>query len=292
MAVKRSLPLQRGGSFDCIEHIKLTILDCVYNEPQTGRSLYKVLNTSDGLFYALKVYDLSLNDPGAIRGEMQSMNKLLQRPDLFPRARHYMEADNLGFLRLDWMEGKTLHDIYPAPPAGPLELALRLQTLATLCATLTIVHDSRLVHRDIKPQNIVLRNPKQPQSGVMLIDFGLACARRQQTEGSSLYQAPEQSGHRHFNLTHAVDIFALGQVGWWLFTGAPLTLYPNEEYSDWDNLEDIQLSDSSDVLSKKAYAIARKALAFQPAKRWARAADMGYQIKQLLDEQRRAAGPR
>lgn len=133
---------------------------------------------------------------------------------------------------------------------------------------------------------------KLPQSGVMLIDFGLACARRQQTEGSSLYQAPEQSGHRHFNLTHAVDIFALGQVGWWLLTGAPLTLYPNDEYSDWDNLEDIQLSEGRDVLSKKACAIARKALAFQPAKRWARAADMGYQIKQLLDEQRRAAGPR
>jgi serine/threonine-protein kinase len=278
--------LPNGETVVLREEAKLIIIDKIYSQPDTGRYLYKILNNNDNIYYALKVFDLSINPSADIYREMLSMNKLLQRPELFPRCRHYTEQNGWGLLRMDWLDGKSLREIYTTNSSlGPETVKLRLNTLIALCYSVQIVHESRLLHRDIKPDNALLRNPKNPNAGVMLIDFGLCAVKRQTAkigEGTLEFRAPEQAGKRSFNLNQATDIYSVGQVGWWLLTGHPRTVYANDDSTDWDDEGMPKLVNECPQAPKALDDILAKAMAYNPKHRYGSIAQMASAIKQCL----------
>ncbi len=83
--------IRNGQQFYLNEQVELSILELIYQEFSTGRALYRVHNRNDGLYYALKIFDLSLNESQSIKSEMLALNRQLQRPELFPRYRSYTE---------------------------------------------------------------------------------------------------------------------------------------------------------------------------------------------------------
>jgi serine/threonine protein kinase len=130
------------------------------------------------------------------------------------------EEDGLPYIVMEYVEGETLAELMartgPMPPDRAVDLLLQV------CAGLEHAHAAGLVHRDIKPQNLLVRS-----DGVAKIaDFGIARTHQatQLTQagtvlGTAAYLAPEQAAGER--VTAAADIYSLGSVAYELLSGRP-----------------------------------------------------------------------
>jgi serine/threonine-protein kinase len=131
------------------------------------------------------------------------------------------EDDGRPFIAMEYVEGETLADLLTRRERLPAREAATLGMQA--CAGLTAVHAARLVHRDVKPQNLLLG-----LDGVLKLgDFGIAAGHdgtRLTLAGTVLgtagYLAPEQA--RGEQVTAAADIYAVGAVLYELLSGGPV----------------------------------------------------------------------
>ena len=128
------------------------------------------------------------------------------------------EADDGLFIVMEYVAGRTLADVGKLPAERAVPLALQA------CAGLRHAHDAGLVHRDVKPANLLVGD-----DGVLKIaDFGIAHAAEatRLTEhgtvlGTAAYLSPEQAAGG--DVTAATDMYSLGAVVYELLTGrAPL----------------------------------------------------------------------
>jgi eukaryotic-like serine/threonine-protein kinase len=130
------------------------------------------------------------------------------------------EADGRPFIAMEHVDGETLADLVARRGTLPPAEAARLGVQA--CSALAAAHGAGLVHRDVKPQNLLLST-----DGVLKLgDFGIAVGyegTRLTLAGTVLgtagYLAPEQA--RGEQVTAAADIYALGAVLYELLTGEP-----------------------------------------------------------------------
>ncbi len=100
-----------------------------------------------------------------------------------------------------------------------------LEIAIALCNTLNILYQERIIHKDIKPSNILI-NPKTKQ--VKLIDFSIASLLPRETqtlvnpnilEGTLSYISPEQTGRMNRGIDYRTDFYSLGVTFYELFTG-------------------------------------------------------------------------
>jgi eukaryotic-like serine/threonine-protein kinase len=139
------------------------------------------------------------------------------------------DEDGLPYIVMEYVEGETLAELMarrgPVPPDRAVKILLQV------CAGLEHAHAAGLVHRDIKPQNLLLR-----RDGVVKVaDFGIARTLQgtQLTQvgtvlGTVAYLAPEQAAGER--VTAAADIYSLGAVAYELLTGH--TPYEFESLAD------------------------------------------------------------
>jgi serine/threonine protein kinase len=130
------------------------------------------------------------------------------------------EEDGLPYIVMEYVDGETLAELMAR--TGPLEPDGAVDLILQVCAGLEHAHAAGLVHRDIKPQNLLVR-----RDGVVKIaDFGIArmheATRLTQAGtvlGTAAYLAPEQAAGEE--VTAAADIYSLGAVAYELLAGHP-----------------------------------------------------------------------
>ncbi len=130
------------------------------------------------------------------------------------------EDDGRPFIAMEYVEGETLAELVARRGRLPAGEAATLGI--QICAGLAAAHAAGLVHRDVKPQNLLLST-----DGVLKLgDFGIAAGHegtRLTLAGTVLgtagYLAPEQA--RGEQVTAAADIYAVGAVLYELLTGEP-----------------------------------------------------------------------
>src|SRR5438876_2802779 len=132
------------------------------------------------------------------------------------------ERDGACYFSMKFIEGGQL-DTITASEVMPLRKAAEL--MAKLARTVHYAHEHGILHRDIKPGNIMVDRKGEPH----LTDFGLA--RLMETEstvtrtlevlGTPSYMAPEQAAGNKARLTSATDVYGLGAVFYQLLTGHP-----------------------------------------------------------------------
>lgn len=93
------------------------------------------------------------------------------------RISDFFLEDGLSYMVMDYIPGSTLEEL--VFPNHPLPEAIAILYIRQIASALQVVHQNGLLHRDIKPQNIILREGTQQ---VVLIDFGIA---REFTPGST-----------------------------------------------------------------------------------------------------------
>ncbi|HXJ20322.1 MAG TPA: protein kinase [Polyangia bacterium] len=121
-------------------------------------------------------------------------------------------------LAMEWIPGGTLRARLRAQPAG-LDAAEIAETGRRLLATLAFLHTRGVIHGDLKPSNLLVREPGDP----VLADFGAAAligAGGESGGGTPLYLAPEQL--RGAPRAPATDLYAAGAVLYEMAAGRPL----------------------------------------------------------------------
>lgn len=133
-----------------------------------------------------------------------------------------VEEQPLPYLVMEYIDGQTLQQKLDG--AGPLELPELLNIGRQLAAGLAAAHEQGLIHRDIKPGNILLE--KGVEQRVKVTDFGLARAaddasltRTGLISGTPMYMSPEQVNGAA--LDHRTDLFSLGSVLYVMASGRP-----------------------------------------------------------------------
>jgi serine/threonine protein kinase len=140
-----------------------------------------------------------------------------------PRRAATQSGESVPFLTMEFLRGETLAQRIAAQ--GRLEPAFASDLLAQMVAGLDAIHMAGIVHRDIKPQNMVLLSGSPER--LVLTDFGLARSLEHLSGGASVtgsmvvgtldYLAPERLEGKP--LTTSVDLYALGVVIFEMLTG-------------------------------------------------------------------------
>jgi serine/threonine protein kinase len=137
---------------------------------------------------------------------------------------HLGESGGNYFYAMEFVDGETLQALVRR--RGPLEIELALGILAQVAAGLTAIHKQHLVHRDIKPGNIMLTWEEGRLENVKIIDLGLAKAVTEDSlsmaggfVGTPVYASPEQFAG--FGTDIRSDLYSLGITLWEMLSGKP-----------------------------------------------------------------------
>jgi predicted Ser/Thr protein kinase len=132
------------------------------------------------------------------------------------------EVDGMYYLLMEYVDGANLRQLERSGLLSPREA---LKIVPAICDALQYAHDQGIVHRDVKPENVLI----DPQGRVKIADFGLAkilgrptpdrgITQAQQVMGTPNYMAPEQIEHP-LEVDHRADIYSLGVVLYEMLTG-------------------------------------------------------------------------
>jgi CHASE2 domain-containing sensor protein/tRNA A-37 threonylcarbamoyl transferase component Bud32 len=171
--------------------------------------------------------------------EAEILEKLGTHPQI-PRLLAYFEENNEFYLVQEYIEGEPITEEMPVDKRLPEPQVVDL--VKGILKILTFVHEHSVIHRDIKPGNIMRR---KADGQLVLIDFGAVKHIQPQQEGETVaigtrgYAPPEQyAGHPNFSS----DIYALGMIGIQALTGIPTYQLPiSQETGDvsWRHLANV-----------------------------------------------------
>src|SRR6266511_2679630 len=145
----------------------------------------------------------------------------LDHPSIVPI---YEVGDCQGscYFSMKFVEGGQLDEVVRREP---MSIRRAVELIAKLARTVHYAHEHGILHRDIKPGNVLLDQNGEPH----LTDFGLArlletestITRTLEVMGTPSYMAPEQAAGETTKLNKATDIYGLGAVFYQLLTGHP-----------------------------------------------------------------------
>jgi len=196
------------------------------------------------------------------------------------------EDDGQQFIVFEYVDGENLKQFVER--TGPLPTRRAIELAVEIADALAFAHEHGLIHRDVKPQNVLLT----PDGDAKVTDFGIA--RSFEVEhgmtqtgtvlGTSNYLSPEQAGGKP--TTPATDVYSLGVVVYELLTGD--VPFPGENFvaiamKHINDLPPDLLERRPDVPLRLAAAVDR-ALEKDPARRFASMAEFAAELRRCLAE--------
>ncbi|HVT21325.1 MAG TPA: Stk1 family PASTA domain-containing Ser/Thr kinase [Mycobacteriales bacterium] len=189
------------------------------------------------------------------------------------------------YIVMEYVEGRTLRDILAAE--GRLLPRRALEITAAICAALEQAHAAGIVHRDIKPGNVMIT----PTGEVKVMDFGIARALTSSTAtmtqtaavvGTAHYLSPEQARGEHVDARS--DVYSTGCLLYELLTGAPPFTGESAVAVAYQHVREDPLPPSQvePEVPATCDAIVLTAMAKNPVNRYPSAAEMRADLERAL----------
>jgi CheY-like chemotaxis protein len=187
------------------------------------------------------------------------------------------EVDGLLYLAMQHVDGRDLDAVLREQGALPPARVLRLAE--QLAGALDAAHAAGLVHRDVKPANVLLAG-----GDAYLTDFGLT---KRSTEaptgrltGTALYAAPEQARGRRVDAR--TDVYAFGAVLFHALTGRPPFVRDDDVATLYAHVHE-PVPSVAPALPPALDAVLARALAKRPEDRWGSAGALAAALRVVLD---------
>jgi serine/threonine protein kinase len=232
---------------------------------------------------AIKVLhtQLARDDEDKFRAEARTIARLIH-PHIV-RVFDFGLEDTTPFIVMDFAPNGSLR--YRHPEGTKLPLNTIVLYLKQISDALQYIHNQKLIHRDIKPQNMLVG----PSNEILLSDFGIAIVAQssrlqhpQDVAGTVAYMAPEQLNGKP---RPASDQYALGVVVYeWLSGTRPFKGSYGEIASQHALASPPSLHKHIPTISSSVEDVVMKALAKDPAQRFGSVQDFAYELVQVSYE--------
>ena len=186
-------------------------------------TVYLARDLEDNKIYAVKVMHLELSGDGELLARFQREAHILLNlsdPHIV-RIFDYGNDNNMHYIVMDYIDGQSLK--YYMINDGPLEPLRSINYARQIAEGLEVAYKQGVVHRDIKPQNILINSKDM----VKITDFGLARSRETVTltqsnmfMGTAYYISPEQAESGRSADTRS-DLYSVATVLFEMLTGHP-----------------------------------------------------------------------
>ena len=225
----------------------------------------------DQTLAAVKVLHARLAEPGELKAFINEARAIrLKHPNIVPLLDFGIGANDIPFLIMEYAPHGTLRTLHPKGSRLPLSTIMTY--VHPIASALQYAHDANLVHRDVKPENMLIGVDGQ----ILLSDFGLATVAfssqgQESISGTVPYMAPEQfEGKPH----PASDQYALAIVVYeWLSGVRPFQGTTNEIAMQHRLADPLPLREKVPHLSYEVEQVVLTALAKDPRQRFASVED-------------------
>ncbi|BBM83974.1 serine/threonine protein kinase [Candidatus Uabimicrobium amorphum] len=181
--------------------------------------VYKAIQTDLDRTVALKVLQADVDDTAFLRFKQESQAVASLNHPSIVSLHDVGQANNEYFLAMEFVDGKPLTN-YIRKRKLTIEDSVKI--IIQIIRGLQHAHQKKIIHRDIKPDNIIITNDKVPK----ITDFGLARRLNQKSRitqndiimGTPIYMSPEQARGEH-NLEYSTDIYSTGVVFYEMLSG-------------------------------------------------------------------------
>jgi beta-lactam-binding protein with PASTA domain/predicted Ser/Thr protein kinase len=192
------------------------------------------------------------------------------------------------FIVMEFVEGRTLRDILKAEGRLPARRAMEI--IADMCAALDFSHRNGIIHRDVKPANVMIT----PAGAVKVMDFGIARAVADNSAtvtqtanviGTAQYLSPEQA--RGEPVDARSDVYSAGCVLYELVTGVPPFQGDSPVAVAYQHVREnpVMPSARNPEVPREVDSIVMKALAKNALNRYQSAGDMRQDLERALANQ-------
>lgn len=187
----------------------------IIRELGKGATSKVYLVSKDKNFYAAKVFQHS---------DKELLERFKRETEILKQIKHinivqivdHGEDNNKAYLILEYVNGKTLDEIYPN-----LTIIQKIDIILAVCNALNYLHNKGIIHRDVKPENILvdkdLKTIKLTDLGISRIVYAKPITHDGQILGTPAYMAPELFEGVYTD--PRIDIYSLGITMYEIFTG-------------------------------------------------------------------------
>ncbi len=198
------------------------------------------------------------------------------------------------FFTMEYVEGQSLHKLISERPLQPQRAAIIIRKLAL---AVDYAHNAGILHRDLKPQNILLDKYEEPK----ITDFGLATNAQENSQltatgtvlGTPSYMPPEQARGKHEEMGKWSDVYSLGATLYETLVGRP----PFTAATLGETLQQVMTVDPvsprrlNPAIPRDVETICLKCLEKSPARRYQTAGELAEELQRFLEDRPILARP-
>ncbi|MBC7856320.1 MAG: protein kinase [Pirellulaceae bacterium] len=198
------------------------------------------------------------------------------------------------FFTMEYVEGQSLHKLISERPLQPQRAAIIIRKLAL---AVDYAHKAGILHRDLKPQNILLDKYEEPK----ITDFGLATNAQENSQltatgtvlGTPSYMPPEQARGKHEEMGKWSDVYSLGATLYETLVGRP----PFTAATLGETLQQVMTVDPvsprrlNPAIPRDVETICLKCLEKSPARRYQTAGELAEELQRFLEDRPILARP-
>jgi serine/threonine protein kinase len=255
----------------------------------TVGSVYRAHDSAHDRTVALKIWNGSAHDDqtrGRFMRELKALSTL-RHPNIVD-LQGYGMCDALPYVAMEYLDGQTLDALLAN--GQPLDTTLVFEVMTQVLQALAYAHELGVVHRDLKPDNVVLVTGARGQPLVKLLDYGLAKFLSPDDDpvqdsaltmtgmimGTPLYMAPEQAAGK--SVDARADVYTAGCLLFEMLSGnPPYSAESNAELIRMHLMAEIpKLADARRdvIVTEELQEWLERALAKRPEERFAHAREM------------------